>query len=239
MRRQIIICFRDEKIIHEIDFFDTDKEDDILDDIKQLITKKLKIDCNSFFLLSKSDNKLITKKNILEYLIQDKLVIDVIVKLKGGLIDGIVKMLAGIIKMFEALGKIITEFVRMIENLFDLIPVIFDPPKLIDDIMFAVSFGLNKMFSVMMGSTGGLASSPEDDTGEQGPLGIDSTYEKPIKCIDPTFTTILLLIICPPLAILMKLGFWAGFISSIICGVLCVRLYYFPGLLFAILHVLC
>ena len=51
--------------------------------------------------------------------------------------------------------------------------------------------------------------------------------------------SILLLIICPPLAIFFKLGFLKGFISAIICGVLCVKLYYFPGLLFAILHVLC
>ena len=146
-------------------------------------------------------------------------------------------MLKGLITMFTAFFKILKVFGELFESIIDIIPVIFDPPRLMDDILFAVTFGINKVFSVSSESAGGMASSPEDETEGSGIFDIDE--KTPSKCIDPTFTTILLLLICPPLAILLKAGFLAGFVSSIICGVLCVKLYYFPGLLFAILHVLC
>ena len=74
------------------------------------------------------------------------------------------------------------------------------------------------------------------DANEEGPFG-DSDQGR-MTCLDPTLGMILLLVICPPLAIVYKMGA-AGLVSAIICGVLCVKLYYFPGLLFAILHVLC
>ena len=94
------------------------------------------------------------------------------------------------------------------------------------------------MFKAMSESASGLTSKPEDDEAGGGAT-FDLDKETPKKCMSPTFTTILMLIICPPLAIFLKLGFWKGFVSAIICGVLCVKLFYFPGLLFAILHVLC
>ena len=117
-----------------------------------------------------------------------------------------------------------------------MVPLIFDPPALMNDIMFAVTFGINKVFQFAMESIKG-SREPEDDDAEKGPFGVKNSEN--IKCMNPSFSTILLLIICPPLAIFFKLGFLKGFISAIICGVLCVKLYYFPGLLFAILHVLC
>ena len=129
------------------------------------------------------------------------------------------------------------KFFSLFEDVVLMIPVIFDPSRLIDDILYAVTFSINQVFISASGSAGGMASSPEDETEGSGIFDIDE--KTPSKCIDPTFTTILLLLICPPLAILLKAGFLAGFVSSIICGVLCVKLYYFPGLLFAILHVLC
>ena len=138
-----------------------------------------------------------------------------------------------VVSFFELLGYAIDFMVLMI----DIIPLIFDPPTLMNDILFAVTYGINQVFQSTTTSIKDGSKNPEEEGGPRGPMDIDESV--PQKCISPTFTTIILLIICPPLAILFKLGFWAGFISSIICGVLCVKLYYFPGLLFAILHVLC
>ena len=135
--------------------------------------------------------------------------------------------------MFELLGYVI-DFMLII---VDLIPLIFDPPTLMNDILFAVTYGINQVFKSTTTSVKDSATSPEEEGGPRGPFDIDESA--PQKCVDPTLSTIILLIICPPLAILYKLGFMPGLVSSIICGVLCVKLYYFPGLLFAILHVLC
>ena len=162
-------------------------------------------------------------------------------KLKGGF--GIAMFAVLIFPMifigkgFFRLGEVIETFFGLLFNFLEMIPLIFDPPRLMDDIMFAVSFSINTLFSKLGESVSSSANKPEDENKPQGPFGV--TNKKQAKCIDPTFSTILLLIICPPMAIFMKLGFLKGFVSAIICGVMCVKLFYFPGLLFAILHVLC
>ena len=149
----------------------------------------------------------------------------------------LLKPIAIVVRVFIGFFDIIGHFINLMLIVLEIIPVIFDPPRLMDDILFAVTFGINTMFSKAAESATGGANKPKDDNKPEGPFGV--TNKKQAKCIDPTFSTILLLIICPPMAIFMKLGFLKGIVSAIICGVLCVKLYYFPGLLFAILHVLC
>ena len=209
-------------------------------DIESLIKPNLKGD-NVYFTMTNPTVKILSDRNIPQLVEENELHIKANYKLKGGL--GIA-MFAVLIfpmifigKAFVRLGDVMEKFFSLFEDVALMIPVIFDPNRLIDDILYAVTFGINKVFTSASESAGGMASSPEDETEGSGPFDIDE--KTPSKCIDPTFTTILLLILCPPLAILLKLGFLAGFVSSIICGVLCVKLYYFPGLLFAILHVLC
>ena len=220
------------------------------DELKSICKRKMNLSNNFYFTYDVSTTKILSEKSFEELKkLYSEINLNIQQKLNGGLgIFMFAVLIAPMIVIgtaFSRLGDILTQFFELLEYLIEIIPLIFDPPKLIDDILFAVTFGINKMFGIMSGSVGGLVNSPEDENEEQGPFGL--TPETPetteitgqVKCIDPTFTTILLLIICPPLAILLKLGFWAGFISSIICGVLCVKLYYFPGLIFAILHVLC
>jgi hypothetical protein len=173
-------------------------------------------------------------------------------RLKGGFFSAILIILAifailapllkPVRKMFEVIIIIfglVGKFIELLVNVFEIIPLIFDPPKLIDDVLYAITTSLTLIFKRFSGDITNLASSPEDDTRETGPFGVSNANRAAFSCMDPTWSMLLLLIICPPLAIIYKLGFMAGFISSIICGVLCVKLYYFPGLLFAILHVLC
>ena len=144
------------------------------------------------------------------------------------------KMLEIIIIIFGLVGK----FIELLVNVVEIIPLIFDPPKLIDDVLFAITNSISTIFKRMSGDVKNLASSPEDITKEKGPFGVSDINKSEFTCVDPSWSTIALLVICPPLAIIYKLGA-AGLISSIICGVLCVKLYYFLGLLFAVLHVLC
>tara|TARA_B100001093_G_C26814565_1_gene1009085 strand:- start:235 stop:1041 length:807 start_codon:yes stop_codon:yes gene_type:complete len=173
-------------------------------------------------------------------------------KLKGGFFSiilvvlGIFGILSPVLKPVRAMFQVIIEifnlvgkFIEWMITVIEIIPTIFDPPRLIDDILFAITSSINLILSKFSGDIKNLYNSPEDDTAESGPFGVSNENRNAYSCMDPSWSQILLLVICPPLAIIYKLGFWAGFISSIICGVLCVKLYYFPGLLFAILHVLC
>ncbi len=228
MKKQINICI-DRKNYRLF------KNYEKLEELKNGLIYELNLNCSvdDFFLKNKCTGKFIQKKDFDNNLLE----IDLIYKIKGGLVDTIVSMLKGIIKMFIGLFKIIVVFFELFVSAIKIVPVIFDPPRLMDDIMFAVSYGLNTVFSKAAESATSGTQNPEDENKPEGPFGV--TNKKQAKCIDPTFSTILLLIICPPLAIFMKLGFLKGFVSAIICGVLCVKLFYFPGLLFAVLHVLC
>jgi hypothetical protein len=169
--------------------------------------------------------------------------VNVLIKQRGGLgiaMFGILVIpLIFIGTAFARGGNIIEDFLEIMVYTLEIIPTIFDPPKLIDDILYAITHSITTIFGKLTEDVKNSISSPEDDEAETGPFGVSNENRNAYKCLDPSWSTILLLIICPPLAIMYKLGFWAGFISSIICGVLCVKLYYFPGLLFAILHVLC
>ena len=82
------------------------------------------------------------------------------------------------------------------------------------------------------------AEKPKEEPSESGPFGV-SKRDNNKTCIPPTMATLIMLVLCPPLSIFYKFSFWEGIIPAIVCGVLCVKLYYFPGLLFASLMVLC
>ena len=110
------------------------------------------------------------------------------------------KPIAIIVRVFIGFIDIIGHFIDLMLITLEIIPVIFDPPRLMDDILFAVTFGINTVFSKAAESVTGGTQQPEDENKPEGPFGV--TNKKQAKCIDPTFSTILLLIICPPLAIL-------------------------------------
>ena len=216
-----------------------------LDNIKSKIQSELendKVKTDYYLTILSPYEKILTERLIEDILdTNDTLNIKVNNKLKGGF--GIAMFAVLIFPMifigrgFSRLGEVIETFFGLLFNFLEMIPLIFDPPRLMDDILFAVSFSINTLFGKVGEAVSSGANSPEDENKPKGPFGVEN--KKEAKCIDPTFSTILLLIICPPMAIFMKLGFFRGIVSAIICGVLCVKLYYFPGLLFAILHVLC
>ena len=155
-------------------------------------------------------------------------------RLKGG-IDAVISLLESLVNMFIGVGKLILQFVKVFEYIWND-SVVFDPPRLVNDILFAVTTGISTALDKL---TNSISTSPDDgDKEESGPMGLNKREKEKI-CLPPTLTQVLLLIICPPLAIFFKYDFFTAIIPVIICGVLCVKLYYFPGLLFASLITLC
>ena len=140
---------------------------------------------------------------------------------------GFLKMLEAVLKVIEIFGKV-----------FEAIPTIFEPSKLIDDILYGISYGITKVFSGLVSSLDTEKNPQDKEPGDDDINPFDVSKSKDNICVPPTLVNTLLLLLCPPLAIFIKHGM-SGLISTIICGVLCVKLYYFPGLIFAALHVLC
>jgi hypothetical protein len=210
------------------------------EDLKYKLNQKFKKKSRYNFLLI-SNNKIFTEKTVYESETQI-ISINAVNKNLGGV--GVVMFgilvfpLIFIGRGFFRIGEIIIKMFKMFWQVMKIIGLIFDPPALIDDILFAVTFGINEVMNKMSSAISNGMSEPEDDTSEKG-IFATRQEEGNATCMSPTYSTLFLLIICPPLAIMYKLGFWKGFVSSIICGVLCVKLFYFPGLLFAVLHVLC
>ena len=190
-----------------------------------------------------NDTKLATNRIINEKIISEDISkpIELLCysKLNGGLgvamFAIIVLPLIIIGKKFLRLIEVIAKFFILIAKVFMIIPIIFDPPKLIDDIMFGVTYSINTVFSSAIESVRGSGEGEDynapDANKESGTFGVSESKKDSTTCMDPTYSTIFLLLVCPPLAIFYKLGFLRGLISSIICGVLCVKLYYFPGVL--------
>ena len=202
-------------------------------------------------------SKIITKSNwdSLKYCICDNDTLFINNRLKGGLIPLPVGIIITIGLIFGILGPIITpildilkavigfakllyDVIMLMFKMLEMIPLIFDPPKLIDDVIFAVSYSINTVISKMGTSGNTTKIDNSDDKENAGPFGVSKRERNPI-CIQPTIASLIMLILCPPLAIFYKYSFAKGFIPAIVCGVLCVKLYYFPGLLFAALMVLC
>ena len=58
------------------------------------------------------------------------------------------------------------------------------------------------------------------------------------KCVEPTFINLLIMVLCPPLALFFHLGV-RGWFQVLVCSFLTIKTYYFPGLIYTILHILC
>ena len=252
MNKLFFIKFNDNEYNVLINLNKNKNNQDIIQSLKKDILKENpQLKNTLIYFTIYNDTKLATNRIINEKIISEDISkpIELICysKLNGGVgiaMFGLIVLPMIIIgKKMLRLIEVIAKFFILIGKVFMIIPVVFDPPKLIDDIMFAVTYSINTIFSAAIESVRGSGEGEDynapDPNKESGTFGISQSKQNSTTCMDPTYSTIFLLLICPPLAIFYKLGFLRGFISSIICAVLCVKLYYFPGVLFAALHVLC
>ena len=156
-------------------------------------------------------------------------------RIKGGVIDVIIDCLIALVKMFIKLVTMIDDILDIMFKIFEIIPLVFQPTKLIDDILYGSVAGINKVMGGLIDSVDFNSANPRESPGD-GPFG---TIEKgkPV-CIPPTMINIIFLILCPPLALFLHSGI-KGFFQVIVCSLLTLKAYYFPGLIYAALHILC
>ena len=165
-------------------------------------------------------------------------------RLKGGILDILEPIFAPILKPFKdmILGivdilELVLELLKLIPKILELIPSILNPTKLLNDVIYGTITGITSMITAIFENILNLFgdSIPKTD-GNDGIFGIED--KKKQVCIKPTIINLVILILCPPLALFINKG-WKSFFMIIVCGLMTYYLYYFPGFLFAALHILC
>ena len=172
--------------------------------------------------------------------------LDINITLRGGIVLGVIKsifsilnpiagpfslILNAVIKMFVLLG----EFMKLFPNLIELAINIFNPDKLINDVLYGVTHGITSMFGAIVGKMD-IGGGDVDKEKDGGPFGV--TEKKQAVCIPPTLMNLFILVLCPPLALFLNRGIGGWFIT-IVCALMTYFMYYFPGFIFAALHILC
>ena len=124
---------------------------------------------------------------------------------------------------------ILMAMLEIVPKAIDLALLLFNPKRFINDLIFGVSYGIKKVLSGMMDSidSGTTAQKPPEDESKI-----------PQVCVPPTMVNLFILLICPPLALFLNRGL-QGIFLVIVCAILTLKLYYFPGFIFAAMHILC
>ena len=129
-----------------------------------------------------------------------------------------------------------------------------DPINLINDMITGVVLGIKLFFTTIIESLSPGAffkKKPYDkcnDTGSglfgrrrprdsNGKLVGRVTTCK-IKCVKPTLFRLILMILCPPFDLFIQLCL-RGWFHIIVCTFLTIKLYYYPGFLYSIMHIIC
>ena len=134
------------------------------------------------------------------------------------------------------IADLIIEIITLLPKLLELITNIFEPDKLINDIIYGVTVGFTTMITALINNITNVFSEQNKTTTSN----TDGIYSDNVRktCIKPTIINLIILVLCPPLAILISKGI-RGFLLIVICAILTYYMYYFPGLLFAALYTLC
>ena len=157
---------------------------------------------------------------------------------EGGGLKAIVSPIISIAKGFVSLGELAGIIVKVVVDLIKLTATIFSPDKLLNDIIYGSITGITSMITAIFANISNLFgdSIPKKEDGTGGVFGIED--KKKAVCIKPTIINLIILIACPPLALYINKG-WKSIFMIIVCGLMTYYMYYFPGFLFAALHILC
>ena len=207
---------------------------DLLKLIKKtnIIEKKIKIKIKNATQLLKND------LTLLEHNIKNNDTLYLYTPINGGFIDLLIDLVTGMADLFKNLGKLLEDIIRVVDNIIELAPAIFSPDRLLNDVIYGSITGLTSMITAIFENISNLfgesESKKEDGTG--GVFGIED--KKRSVCIKPTIINLIILIVCPPLALFINKG-WRSIFMIIVCSLMTYYMYYFPGFLFAALHILC
>ena len=209
-----------------------------INDLNELITQQYNI--SDFYIIT--NNKLLTPNNY-KYVNNDNSIF-INQRIRGGVLDVLEPIFAPIITPFKQMISaivdilaLILEFIKLIPKILEIATTIFKPDKLLNDIIYGSITGINSMISALLQQITDLFGDHNSDSSNDGGVfGIEDNTKK--VCVKPTLINLIILILCPPLALFLNKG-WRNIFMVIVCGLMTYYLYYFPGLLFAALYILC
>ena len=165
----------------------------------------------------------------------------------GDLIDAV----SQIGDAFKGIGNVV-EIVLF--GLIDLLPNflnIFNPVQIVNDTILGIFLSFQILFrnltSIFRGNsnkkydkcknTGSGIFGYRREKNENGNLVKGNNNCKGKKCIKPSLFKIIIAVLCPPLAMFLHFGI-SGWFHIIISTILTVYFYYFPGLIYVLVHIL-
>lgn len=226
---------------HNKSLFITFDENCTINELINFLKEKIKVRNTDFFLTHNC--KLLSKhKKLSDYEIQDYDTINLTFRKRGGFIGmilafaAVVAVLAILAKplldMFKVFGHMLVllfHFLGIFPPLLETVGLLFDPKRFVDDVIFGITFGIKMLFSGIFSSLN-AGSSPRPNNNESNSL--------PKVCFPPTLTNLIFLVVCPPLALFLDRGI-QGLFHVIVCSLLTIKMYYFPGFIYAAMHILC
>jgi uncharacterized membrane protein YqaE (UPF0057 family) len=142
----------------------------------------------------------------------------------------VLNSLLGLYDFAIHLGDLVGKIISLIPKIFELIAMLADPGKLIKDLLYGLKTGIYLIFNSVLDLFFGNLSDKFKHN-----FNNDNKKEKE-DCVKPSFLEIIILVLCPPLAIFIRKGM-KGFLTILITTIL-TCFYYLPGVLFASLHIL-
>ena len=191
--------------------------------LKDILKKKYDLQ-GEFFLIRKSK----VLKNIDNINYGDEILLNK--RLKGGFLNEVLTLLSSGVKLMTGTVSLVESIMDIIIRLVDLITYVFNPVKLFNGLITGVLEGLKIL---IIGPINDLSGGPKKQTIKK--KNRESKNKK--YCFKTRFLKILILILCPPLAIFIDRGI-KGIVPVIISIILTFYLYYFPGLIFSSLYLL-
>jgi uncharacterized membrane protein YqaE (UPF0057 family) len=146
-------------------------------------------------------------------------------------LEAIFKPIVGIMKTVLGILALIVELLNMFPKILQLFFELTDPVKLIKDTIHGVTSGVVLIFNGILDTLFGKLTNKYK-------INLENKENKSEKedCIQPKFIELLILILCPPLAIFIRKGM-KGILTILITTIL-TCFYYFPGVIFASLYIL-
>ena len=126
------------------------------------------------------------------------------------------------------ISKIVLKILQIFPKFLSLFTYFTDPVRIFKDAYYAFKTGIMMILDALFGGIIRIITNPFVTTKE------DTIKKK--KCYNKSIFNILLLVLCPPLAIFAKYGI--GYIIYIVIASFLTYFYYFPGLIYSSLYIL-
>ena len=162
----------------------------------------------------------------------------------GALFSPIIKVAS----MFMDILKLVFTLLKWFPKLIDIVVNLLNPVVFIKDILSGVFKGLELIviafFDILVntprekGDQTGVGKGGIFPNGVFGTNNKDGTPQPNATCVPPSTLKLILMVLCPPYVVFNKYGLLRGWHLTLFCCFL-TYWYYFPGLMFASLHILC